>query len=487
MVFAAIAVLLFVRITYFFRHFEPDAAHVTGIRQEYGIDLVYVGGSAAFVYWQPQEAWNNYGFASYNFATNTLQAEAVEHYIRYVERFQDPSLYVVDLRPFQYWDYEEFDDSAIRRSTVAMSIFAPEAYGLYNDYFKNRQLPEDFSALEYYFDIAKYHTNLEKLGEEKSWNNRAMEAPAAEHGWEWFNLHAPMKIPEDFMTEERVALHPNCENILRSLLSYCEEEKLNVLFVVCPYYITEEHQKIYNSLSDIIAEYGFDYLNSNEYYHEICLDFSTDFYNKNHVNPKGAVKYTRFLGKYIKDKFELIDHSQEPGYEKWNLEQDLYEKKMEDAERTIDEKIEYARTVADYSETLRNTDDVNEWLSLVSNPVYHLVFAYEGRMGLPPGSEAVLLNEAYEYPQGELTLAVKTFGNWDLNEGESDISGILDEWGDTRYEASYDGERISVLINGEEQAKDGDGISIVVFDSLYRELVDSILLTVVDGKFAIER
>ena len=48
------------------------------------------------------------------------------------------------------------------------------------------------------------------------------------------------------------------------------------------------------------------------------LDYSVDFYNENHVNYYGADKYTNFLAKFIKSKYEIPDRRNDSNYSDWN-------------------------------------------------------------------------------------------------------------------------------------------------------------------------
>ena len=66
-----------------------------------------------------------------------------------------------------------------------------------------------------------------------------------------------------------------------------------ILFVVDPYSETEQHKMIYNYLEQEITQYGFGFLDANDYIEEMNMDYATDFYNKDHVNILGAEKYKK--------------------------------------------------------------------------------------------------------------------------------------------------------------------------------------------------
>ena len=74
--FVVILLKVFSSTTYIFRNAGYDRNHIVGIDNE-KVDMVYVGGSAAFVYWQPLKAWKDCGFTSYLYATNSIQGEQI--------------------------------------------------------------------------------------------------------------------------------------------------------------------------------------------------------------------------------------------------------------------------------------------------------------------------------------------------------------------------------------------------------------------------
>ena len=87
--------------------------------------------------------------------------------------------------------------------------------------------------------------------------------------------------------------------------------------IVSPYIIIAEDEIVYNRIQEIADSYGLQFSNFNYEYDKIGLDFSTDFYEKSHLNYLGAEKYTRYLGSEIKTRYYISDHRGEKGYEAW--------------------------------------------------------------------------------------------------------------------------------------------------------------------------
>ena len=67
-----------------------------------------------------------------------------------------------------------------------------------------------------------------------------------------------------------------------------------------PNTMTEEKQRQYNYIADIIAPTGYGFLNLNDYYEELGIDFETDFddYGGHTINAFGMEKCSAF-GEYL--------------------------------------------------------------------------------------------------------------------------------------------------------------------------------------------
>ena len=84
--FLLMFICLYNFLTYLKKQSSVDLNNINGFyaEQENSLDIVYLGGSAAFVYWEPLTAYQNYGIASYLFAANTIQAELYEYMLNEV-------------------------------------------------------------------------------------------------------------------------------------------------------------------------------------------------------------------------------------------------------------------------------------------------------------------------------------------------------------------------------------------------------------------
>ena len=72
----------------------------------------------------------------------------------------------------------------MRNGTDSMDMTSPSRYKILNEYFRNREIPEDTDVLSYYLDIAKYHTNVGNLGTSKAWKLIDNDENVVNKGWE---------------------------------------------------------------------------------------------------------------------------------------------------------------------------------------------------------------------------------------------------------------------------------------------------------------
>lgn len=491
--FLCLFVKTFTFITYLFRDTDTDRLRILGLEQEKDLDMIYVGSSSSICYWQPLRAWNDCGFTSYMFATNSLQADGSEYYIREALRTQDPALFVVELRSYVAW-LDEVYELGLRNGSDSMSLSSPVRWKYIYDYMQKRTNTEEVDVGSFYFDIAKYHTNTERLGDDKQWEYSNNKAVFDNKGWDWFEQYDCLEEPVGFLTEEKGEVAAKCREALESLLAYCDDKQLDVLFVVSPKVITKEEQAIYNSLKDIVESRGYQYWNANEHYEEIGLDFSKDFFNGNHTNCFGAEKYTRFLADYIVENYDMPDHSQDAEYAEWSEEY----KRFAEEEKTCKEAV--AKMQENYAERLniaeeiRQTQDFAQWYVLVNDPSYTLLIAQKGTGVSVDSYENKKILEAWDISAdsvngirvvcGTEVVFSNAAGKEQSYEGSIDRAPWYLIWS---YSIDNTDGKASIMVSGEECSSAGEGINIVVLDHETGTVADCVTVKVSEGGLMLER
>lgn len=473
---------VFISLTYLFRNSNYNRMHVVGIKEEEPLDVVFVGGSATFVYWEPMKAWNDFGICSYNFATDTIQAECIKYGIKEVLKYQQPSLFVIDVRAFQYYD-NMGAENGLRNFSDSLD-WGIDRFRLVNEYLDNHIIEENQDKLSLYLDIMKYHSNYAALGNPDNWEMIDNRIDSYNKGFEWIPAYRYLDAPSDFLTGEMVAIQNEALVILYDLLNFCKSKSINVLFVVCPYQINKEHYGKYNTMESIISSYGFDFINLNDYYIEMELDFSKDFYNGNHVNCFGAEKYTDFLGKYIVNNYNMPDHRNEDRYISWH--DDFAKFKEEESE--IKEKICQKKLQAEeghiIASTLSKTINFMEWAALVNDSRFTILAVGNGEMvfQMSATDKKAFNIIGLDIPEEGRPYAKvvsggnEIFSNADgIENGYEGIVGVEDVVNSyCKIETSSN--KLSIIIDEKEYSRQDEGINIVVFENDYHYVADVLTL-----------
>ncbi len=315
--FALVFVFVFLTLTYIMRPINANIKNIAGFygEEDNTLDMVYIGGSATFVYWEPLKAYEEYGIASYNYAINSVQAETYIYSIKEVLKTQNPELIIIDARAFQYRDDVKRGPTTAHYYNFTTGLpFSKNRFDYIEDNVP-KYLKED--TLAYHFDLIKYHTRREDFDFKTSIK---MMLGTYENEYKGFGFYQQVASIEkqNFKTTKELAVSDETKKILNDLLDFMKTVDTEFLFVVSPYSMPIKDKQKFNYVQKIIEEAGYPFLDANEFYDEMNLDFDTNFYNVNHVNIFGAEKYTEFLADYLKENYDLPDRREDPTYESWD-------------------------------------------------------------------------------------------------------------------------------------------------------------------------
>lgn len=480
--FLAILLFIFTELTWQLRA-NPDHSMKTviGFGHQDRVDVLLFGASSVHCNYQPMEAWNQKGYTSYDFSTHSNPLDLLKHQIAYTRETSEASLYVCDLHTLTSAS-ASLEESHLRALTDSLPIFSPSRLRIVTSYLKKK----DRTGLDipsFYIDLIKYHTNYTKLFQRSKWPLwKRLQYKSLEKG---FNPQVaencfPFERPK--ATSETRALTQYQAFALNELLDYCDQEKLQVLFVCAPYILSESDWALFNSCADIMRERGYTFVNFNEYYDEIGLDFETDFSDTNHLNYFGSEKYTNYLMNYLCENYDLPDHRGDPAYASWADDYAAYAKSSAEwrdgAVATVQRQLE----AKEIGERLPLIEDPATWFELVQNESFTVIVEKNG----PSANISDPVSRA---------LYAKMTSDWEIDEGDSSYAGIwcggecLFASGDAEtYEGEigvYRGKRLvpttvragkhpELTVGDRDYANDLGGIQAVVFDNNYHRVVDCV-------------
>lgn len=310
---------------YVLRNIDHNSFRVEGFYQEErnSLDVVLIGASDIYTSFMPGRAYEQYGFTSYLLASESITSEGVKTAVKEIVRTQHPGLIVIEANAFLYGN----DDNETNEAHIH-KFFDNLPFSFNKLEYIQKYVPLD-DRWEYFFPLIKYHGLWNEIPERA----REMESNFTldVRGYNYlkgfrttakiFKSDTPSRNDELADEKGELDLDPKLHAQLMDLLSYCKEHELNVLFVRAPHYVTDEtydRVKRSNKMASIVREYGYNYYTCENEVRSIGIDDSRDFYNEDHMNVYGALKFTDYLAdKIIHEEHLKIDPLSSENQQMW--------------------------------------------------------------------------------------------------------------------------------------------------------------------------
>lgn len=306
------------------------------------IDVVFIGSSHIYTDVNPAVLWEEYGIAAYDLSASNQPLWNSYYYMKEAIETQSPKLVVVDL--YRATETEDvIDDARIAMNTLGM------AHGQNRNDNIKASIENEEDALDYILGYPVYHTRYESLSAE---DFSVYNGDPNGENYKGFNENCiSITAFENFAdmsgVEEKLELTKKNKEYLIAMMELAEETDTELLFIVAPYQgISPSDKMIYNSVEELVRDYGVSFVDFNERYAEIGLDPMTDCAEWSHLNYTGSEKFSKYLGEYILNRYSIDDHRGDDMYASW------------------DENMEHYHRI-EYYYQVRNATDIEEYLQLL--------------------------------------------------------------------------------------------------------------------------
>ena len=265
---------------------------------ENSVDVLVLGSSHAYVDIDPAILYEKQGITAYNLCASMQPMWNTYYTLKEALNYQTPKLIVLDL----YRMVDEFDyakESKLIKSTFGMRPSRNKMNAIRESLPKERQ----DEAWLYFLEFPCYHGRYDEVTwADFSWKK---QYDASYRGNITLDEVQPMERPALSGVTEKIPVTEKTEHYFREILSLAKERQIPVLLILTPYCMNEDDKKVFLSVEDIIAEYdgeNVNYIDFNQYYDEIGIDFETDFADYDHLNRKGMTKFSAYLADVLENE-----------------------------------------------------------------------------------------------------------------------------------------------------------------------------------------
>lgn len=428
------------------------------------IDVLFLGSSHCVSAFSPQEIYDNYGLRSFNLGIEQQSVLVSYFWLKEALRYQHPKAVILDTYicfPYKMAEPLNSSEGAVRLAVDPMkwSSIKVEAVSAICKYDESQE------ASSYYNPLIRFHSRWSYLGE----TDLTFSEMGAHLDMKGYSLLADRCGNEAYQpfevgnADEIAEMVPLMEEYLDKIVELCKENGIDLILVKTP--STSANIGRYNCMSAYAQANQIEYYDFNEVslYNEMGYQFSVDNHDDGHINYWGAQKISAKIAQILTgDRYQVPTVFDE----QWENSRSFYAAAVHNAQ------LQYITDVAEYLEAIRQN-------------TYTIFIAVKDEASYS-------INEGIIEKMRQLGLSIDLTGKY-RNSYYAVISqkGVLEEVGTEALSAQgsfrdgrciyyissagYEcGNTCSINLNHTEYAKKQRGLNIVVYDNVYRKVVDSV-------------
>lgn len=324
---------------------------------------------------------------------------------------------------------------------------------------------EEETLMSRIFPIMDFHTRWEELSEEDFCGD---SFDTTVNGYSpWFQTTGNVGEPNFADDADDPNITDDTLLYFQKIVQLCQENDIELSLIKTPDNSWTKGRS--NKIEKLASQYHLTFTDYNEpeTFSAIQLDSETDWRNWTHLNTYGANKFSEYLANDLMQQgmIKSADHPAELS-EVWNQKSVAWEHQYD---------------VSD----LQNTTDLPDYLRKLDHSDYLVFMAVQDEAAQALDGEAVKAMKSLGL-KGKLKNKIRQSylaviydgGIWErtskrkLAISSSDLDIGLDY---ALCSAGYDsGSSCSVIIDGKEYAKQNRGLNIVVYDTINKQVIDSI-------------
>lgn len=259
------------------------------------IDLVVLGDSESYTSVSPMQLWKEHGMTAYVCGQPGQKIQETYYMLKTALRTQSPKVVLMETNLM----FRDLGPVKNLQTTLA-------------------------EPARYHFPLLRFH-NLWKMAFDGK--------KPGESVYKGFAIRSNVNPFDsgDYMKETKeVQEMPKAVSFyMEEIQELCRRNGAELVLMSAPSPKNYSYKK-HNAIENYAKEKGITYVDLNLQIRELGIDWKEDSYDKgDHLNLYGAQKVTAWLGGYLKEKYEMPDHRNDPSYEDWNQMEEKYEKEIQ--------------------------------------------------------------------------------------------------------------------------------------------------------------
>lgn len=277
-------------------------------------DVLVFGSSYSEVAFDPNELYGKTGITAYNLSASGQKLDTTYYVLQTVLEYKHPKVVILVMDDIDIIKGSSTLDGEILAIRDIKGLEIDKVKYLYN-HFGSRFV----EYVKFYLPIIQFHDKL-LTGDIRLFEAEENKKLRKLYQKGFRNLESSIPITIAAAAEQK-EISTDSIKLVRDMIDLCEDKGIKVMLITVPHIDWYPYaDSIRKNFSDC------EYLDFYELADEIGLDGQKDFFNEYHVNVQGATKITDYIGEYLQDNYNLVDHRELQENNIWDITYPLYEK-----------------------------------------------------------------------------------------------------------------------------------------------------------------
>lgn len=344
------------------------------------IDVLFLGSSNCFCTIDPLVLYEEYGIASYDFASSSQSMDISLLYLKEALKRQKPKVVALEVNYIPGQNTSGIGEDSMLWGLTNMPLTVDKLKCIYQLLGK-----VDEEYMSYVFPLLRYHERWKEISKQDytypsqdktNWSKGYLRTDEVSD--------SPVDLSE-YRQEGTSWLDERAVECLEEMVEICDKEGIELILFKSPR--AGWYQYFTIEIEALAEEYGITFLDYNTLVEEVGLDMAKDFRDIAHLNNQGSAKVSSHMGAYLKEHFSLPDRRADEKENSWDKAV-TYQKRLQLGEghfadtMTVKECKEMLDGMEDYATILTykgGKDKIQyQWIYVEGNPVLSKAWNEDG-------------------------------------------------------------------------------------------------------------
>lgn len=284
-------------------------------------DVLILGDCEVYENISPVTMWEEYGITSYIRGSSEQLIWQSYYLLEDTLKYETPKVVVLNVLAMQQ---SEAKSEAYNRMTLDGMRWSFSKLNSIKE-----SMTEEESIISYVFPFLRYHSRWSELTSDDI--KYMFDKPnVTTNGYLMQVGVRPMTVSPQEVPLKNYQFSERNYKYLDKIRQLCEEKGIKLVLMKAPSMYPYWYEQWDTQIKQYAQKYDLLYLNMIEQSEKIGIDYTTDTFDYGqHLNVDGAEKLSKYLGKILKEKFNVTDYRNNTEYQKtWDklIEQYYMEK-----------------------------------------------------------------------------------------------------------------------------------------------------------------